>query len=138
MQPVPLSPIDYVFTGVGSYPITFAFAYARSLDPAHVRGSLDETLAHFPLLRTKLIRVAGDAYAFSPAEGGLSFEVNQSGETFADASDLDGFVSPVVSSEDQPLTRIRCQVDNLLRSAVRMLKKDGLGQKDVYEQKKAA
>jgi shikimate O-hydroxycinnamoyltransferase len=107
MQPIPLSPIDYIFTGVGSYPITFAFAYARSLDPAHVRGSLDETLAHFPLLRGKLIRVSDDAFAFSPDEDGLSFEVNQSGETFGDAGDLDRFVSPVASTQGQPLTRIK-------------------------------
>ena len=39
---------------------------------------------------------------------------------------------------EQPLTRLRCRVDNLLRSAVRVFKKDGLGKKDVYEQKKAA
>lgn len=102
-----LSPIDYVFTGVGSYPITFAFAYAGALDPSRVRGSLDETLAHFPLLRSKLIRVAGDAFAFSPAEDGLSFEMARSGQSFADAGDLDGFVNPVVSSEGQPLTRIK-------------------------------
>jgi shikimate O-hydroxycinnamoyltransferase len=102
-----LSSIDYVFTGVGSYPITFAFAYEGTLDPAHMQASLEETLAHFPLLRSKLIRVPGDAFAFSPAGDGLSFEVNQSGETFAHASDRDGFVKPVVSSEGQPLTRIK-------------------------------
>jgi shikimate O-hydroxycinnamoyltransferase len=107
MQPVPLSPIDYVFTGVGSYPITFAFAFERTLDPAHMRASLAETLAHFPLLRGKLIQVGEDAYAFLPVEEGLSFEANHSGETFADAENLDQFVNPVASTQDQPLTRIK-------------------------------
>jgi len=107
MKPTPLSPIDYAFTGVGSHPITFAFGYDNILDPALLRGSLEKTLAHFPLLRGKLIRVAEDAYAFLSTEDGLSFEVTQSGETFADAAELDQFISPVVSTEGEPLTRVK-------------------------------
>ena len=107
MKPIPLSPIDYVFTGAGSHPITFAFAYEGTLDPAHLRVSLEKTLVHFPLLRSKLIRVSGEAYAFLPAGGGLSFETSRSAETFADTGDLDQFVSPVASTEGEPLTRIK-------------------------------
>jgi len=107
MKLTPLAPIDYAFTGVGSHPITFAFAYEDTLDPIHLRDSLEKTLIHFPLLRSRLIRVAADAYAFLPAEDGLIFEITQSSETFSDAADLDQFVSPVASTEGQPLTRVK-------------------------------
>jgi shikimate O-hydroxycinnamoyltransferase len=104
---IPLTPIDYVFTGVGSHPITFAFAYDRLIDPAPLRASLEHTLSHFPLLRGKLIGIAEDGYAFLPADDGLSFELTQSGESFADTRDLDQFVSPVTSTEGEPLTRVK-------------------------------
>ena len=107
MGPTPLSPIDYVFTGVGSHPITFAFAYAGTLNPAQLRGSLEETLAHFPLLSSRLMRTTEDGYAFEPGEDGLCFEMAQAGESFADTGDLDQFVSPVTSTEGEPLTRVK-------------------------------
>ena len=107
MGPTPLSPIDYVFTGVGSHPITFAFAYEGTLDPDQLRRSLEGTLAHFPLLSSRLIRIAEDGYAFQPAGDGLSFEMAQAGEIFVDTGDLDQFVSPVASIEGEPLTRVR-------------------------------
>ena len=106
MKPTPLSPIDYVFTGVGSYPIAFAFAYQGNIDPDRLRRGLDQTLAHFPLLRSKLIRTEDDAYAFLPAEDGLTFETVQSAETFADTQHVDAFVRPVTTSEGEPLTRV--------------------------------
>jgi shikimate O-hydroxycinnamoyltransferase len=107
VKAIPLSPIDYVFTGVGSHPVTFAFAYASSIDPAWLRSSLEKTLVHFPLLRSKLIGVSDDAYMFQPVEDGLSFETTQSSESFGTTQDFNQFVSPVASTEGEPLTRVK-------------------------------
>ena len=37
---IPLSPIDHVFTGVGSYPIEFVFAYRGVIDADRLAESL--------------------------------------------------------------------------------------------------
>lgn len=76
-----LSPIDHVFTGVGAYPIEFAFAYDGTLDPGRLRASLDQTLESFWPLRSKLVKVAEDAYGFRPASDGLVFETASSSQT---------------------------------------------------------
>ena len=107
MKAIPLSPIDYIFIGAGSHPVTFAFAYKNTIEAAHLRSSLDETLKHFPLLRSKLIRISHDTCAFELADEGLSFETIHSPETFEDTQHVNQFVSPVASIEGEPLTRIK-------------------------------
>ena len=108
MEPdgVPLGPVDYVFTGAGSQPITFAFHYSSRLDPAILRRSLEETLRVFPLLRSRLFRIGGNAYAYQPAEEGLVFEVVESDRSFHAAKDVRRYIEPVRSMEGNPLARI--------------------------------
>ena len=50
MNAIPLSPVDYIFTGMGSQPITFAFSYQNKFDPDVLKNSLNETLNYFPIL----------------------------------------------------------------------------------------
>ena len=44
MSAHPLSPIDHIFTGVGSYPIEFLFAYDGLIDEGRLLRTLEETL----------------------------------------------------------------------------------------------
>jgi shikimate O-hydroxycinnamoyltransferase len=107
MKTIPLSPIDHVFTGVGSYPIEFVFAYEDTIDSARLRSSLDETLAHFAPLRSKLIRISERSYGFQLADDGLSFKVTSSSETFENLKDFSKFLDSVCSMEGEPLTKIK-------------------------------
>jgi shikimate O-hydroxycinnamoyltransferase len=107
MKTIPLTPVDHIFTGAGSHPVTFALAYEDAIDPAFLRRSLDDVLEHFPLLRSKLTRISEHAYGFQLADDGLSFETMTSSEAFEDAEDFRRFVSPVNSVEGEPLTRIK-------------------------------
>jgi shikimate O-hydroxycinnamoyltransferase len=107
MKTIPLSPIDHVFTGVGSYPIEFVFAYEDTINPACLRSSLDETLEQFSPLRSKLIKVSEHSYGLQPADDGLSFETTSSSETFEDSKDFLKFLDSVHSIEGEPLTKIK-------------------------------
>ena len=102
-----LSPVDHVFTGPGSYPISFAIAYDRILDPARLQRSLKKALRDFWPLRARLTRLSSHAYAFRPDDDGLLFEVVNSPDAFADSADCGRYVSPVDSVLGKPLTKIR-------------------------------
>ena len=106
MAAVPLSPIDHVFTGVGSYPIEFVFAYGGPLDAGRLKASLEETLWHFPLIRSRLERVTDHGYEFHPTEGGTTFETAALAESFGSV-EAHVFLDSVESVEGQPLTRIK-------------------------------
>jgi len=103
---IPLSPVDHVFTGVGAYPIEFVFAYGGRLDPERLRDSLQRTLALFPGVASRLVRLPGEGYGLAPASGGCVFEVASSRASFADA-DPRVFVDAVETVEGQPLARVR-------------------------------
>ncbi len=107
MKSIPLSSIDHIFTGAGSYPIEFVFSYAESIDPARLQESLEETLEHFPPLRSKLVRISDDAYGFRYDPDGLSCETTSSSSTFDDTSDFYQFLNPVDTVEGKSLTRIK-------------------------------
>ncbi len=107
MQPIPLSPIDQIFTGVGSYPIEFVFAYDGSLDADRLASSLEETLEYFPPARSKLIRLSEQSYGIEPSEDGLAFEVVSSAATFSAVGTRYSYLNPVNSVEGEPLTRIK-------------------------------
>jgi len=107
MKIIPLSPIDHVFTGVGSYSIGFVFAYKDTIDPARLRSSLNETLGQFRPLRSKLIKISEHSYGLQPADDGLSFEVSSSSEIFEESKDLSKFLDSVHSVEGEPLTKIK-------------------------------
>lgn len=104
---LPLSPVDHVFTGVGSYAIEFAFAYQGMIEPAPLQRSLDRALEHFWPLRSKLTRIAEHSYGFRPAEDGLVFQTVQSSEDFEDTDDVSLFIDSVHSVEGEPLTRLK-------------------------------
>ena len=107
MKIIPLSPIDHVFTGLGSYSIGFAFAYKDTIDPASLRSSLDATLEQFSPLRSKLIKISEHSYGLQPADDGLSFEVSSSSEIFEESKDISKFLDSVHSMEGEPLTKIK-------------------------------
>jgi shikimate O-hydroxycinnamoyltransferase len=107
MKTIPLSAIDHVFTGVGSYSIGFVFAYKNTIDSAHLRSSLDETLERFLPLRSKLIKISEHSYGLQPADDGLSFETTTSSEIFEDSTDVSRFLDPAHSVEGEPLTKIK-------------------------------
>ncbi len=103
---IPLSPVDHVFTGVGAYPIEFVFAYGGRLDAERLRDSLERTLALFPAVASRLVRLPGGAYGLQPAADGCAFEVGSSQSSFADA-DPHALVDAVETVEGQPLARVR-------------------------------
>ncbi len=107
MAAVPLSPIDHVFTGVGSYPIEFVFAYDGSIDVGRLKASFEETLTHFPVIRSRLERVADHSYQFHVAEDGATFETAAVPESFDAVGARHVFLDSVDSVEGQPLTRIK-------------------------------
>ena len=78
MRAIALSPVDYLFTGVGSQPITFAFFYPHKLGPAALRNGLAKTLEFFPLLQSKLIKSNENELEYHFSKHGLTFDVNES------------------------------------------------------------
>ncbi|MEE9133664.1 MAG: acyltransferase [Gemmatimonadota bacterium] len=107
MESIPLSPIDHVFTGVGSYPIEFVFAYADNIDEGRLRSSLEETLQHFPPARSKLIRISDNSYVFEVSDDEVHFATVDSSVSFDETQERYSFIDPVNSVEDEPLIRIR-------------------------------
>jgi hypothetical protein len=104
---LPPSSIDHVFTGVGAYEVSFAFAYRDTLDPDRLRSSLERTLEDFRPLRSKLVRLSDHAYAFQPADDGLVFKTAHSAATLDAADNVTAFVDSVHTVEGEPLTKIK-------------------------------
>ena len=102
-----LSPIDQVFTGVGAYPLEFVFAYGGRMDAGRLAQSLRLTLALFPAVGSRLVRLEDDSYGLEPGEDGCAFVVGTSPGGFAEASDRHAFVDPVETVPGEPLARIR-------------------------------
>jgi len=107
MSTYPLSPIDHIFTGVGSYPIEFVFAYDGVIEEERLRDTLNETLCLFPPARSKLVRTSEHAYGFEVSDEGIHFETVSSSINFDDQEYRHTYIDPVDSVEDEPLTRIR-------------------------------
>ena len=106
MQRLTLNPIEYVFTGSGSQPITFAFSYSAALDAEVLRRGLAATLISFPMVRSQLARTSDTEYAFHLTEAGLTFDVARTELEFQRSRKVEQYVTPASSSEGQPLTRI--------------------------------
>jgi shikimate O-hydroxycinnamoyltransferase len=106
MKTIPLSPVDYIFTGVGSQPITFAFLFQTTIDPDALQTSLNETLEYFPVLRSQLIKTSETDYGFHISEDGMTFEVMESDLAFEESRRVTEYISPVRSIEGKPLTKI--------------------------------
>lgn len=107
MALIPLSPIDQIFTGVGSYPIEFVFAYGDVMDEDGLRGALDDTVARFPPVRSKLVKLTDDTYGLEPSEDGLCFSAAESDESFEGLENAHRFLDPVRTEEGEPLTRVK-------------------------------
>jgi len=63
-----LAPVDYVFTGNMSCPVTFAFSFTEQLDPRRLESSLGELMACIPWLGGHLRAVSNDALAYEVEE----------------------------------------------------------------------
>jgi shikimate O-hydroxycinnamoyltransferase len=107
MTDEPLSPIDHIFTGVGSYPIEFVFAYDGTLDAARLEDSFVEALSHFPVVRSKLERVSDHSFVFRPTDSGASFETTTTSRTFEDPDARYAFLDSVDTVEGEPLTKVK-------------------------------
>ena len=105
-MPLPLSPIDHVFTGRGAYPLEFVFAYGGAIDPVRLEESLRRVLASFPAATSRLVLRDG-RYALDPSPAGCVFEVAESASTFETSPSRARFVAPVETLEGEPLARIR-------------------------------
>jgi len=93
---IPLSPLDHVFTGRGSYPIQFRFTYPQPLDAALLESSLKETLEVFAPLRSQLEQVDEFSYGLVPSEKGYTFEVGEGAE-----------LAQIRSVPGQPLVKVQ-------------------------------
>ncbi len=103
---IPLSPIDHVFTGTGSYPIEFVFSYKAQIDEKKLLTSLNETLKIFPPIRSKLRKIDG-TYWLEEGQNGCHFEVVNSNINFDETEKREIFIDPVATLEGEPLARIR-------------------------------
>ena len=106
MKNIPLSPIDHVFTGAGSYPIEFVFSYNSQIDEKRLVSSFKETLKFFPPLQSKLQKI-DDRYWFDEDQNGYHIEVVSSNVNFDETENREIFIDPVATIEGEPLTRIR-------------------------------
>jgi shikimate O-hydroxycinnamoyltransferase len=107
MKTIPLTPIDHIFTGVGSYPIEFVFAYRDTIDPDRLLAGLREAVKHFVPVGSRLADVSENTYALQRSDEGVHFEVTESSATFGDPDARYGFLDPVNSVAGEPLTRIK-------------------------------
>ena len=103
---IPLSPIDHVFTGQGSYPIEFVFAYNNLIDEKQLLSSFKEVLNFFPPATSKL-EPADGAYWLREDPEGYHFEVVPGDVGFDETANRELFIDPVNSVEGEPLIRIR-------------------------------
>jgi len=103
---IPLSPVDHVFTGARACPIELVFAYGGPMDTGRLRESLERTLALFPPVASRLVRLAGEAYGLEHSEDGCVFEVASSRDVLSEA-EPHAFVDPLETVEGPPLARVR-------------------------------
>ena len=104
---ISLSSIDHIFTGIGSYPIEFIFAYGRRLDEKSLKSSLLEAINHFPPVSSKLIKISDHEYGFELSSEGLVFEVMESSDRFEECNNKYNYINPVKTLENNPLAKIR-------------------------------
>ena len=104
---ISLSSIDHIFTGTGSYPIEFIFAYPRKLDEKTLRSTLIDIINHFPTVSSKLVKRSDHEYGFELSQDGLVFDVKHSPDLFEDCDKKYEYINPVNTVEGEPLTKIR-------------------------------
>jgi shikimate O-hydroxycinnamoyltransferase len=107
MKRIPLSPIDHIFTGVGSYPIEFVFAYDATIDPGRLQDSLDSVLDTFTPLHSRLVIASDDTYELEPSVDPISIEVTDQPAALQVSENPYDFLSPVDTVVGEPLARVR-------------------------------
>jgi hypothetical protein len=103
-----LSPIDHVFVGTGSYPITFLLHYPAGLDVAQLRPALQRALAvHWPLGCTLAVNDA--RYVFVPTKRQIEIQEAHTASKFsaADRDAYECFIDGVRSRVGEDLCRVR-------------------------------
>ena len=105
-QTIPLSPVDYIFTGAGSQPITFAFYYPEKQNEGKLRDSLNEALKHFRVLKSKLKRISGTSFVFDIYSDTLDIETHQIKSDFDKNDNITRYISPVKSIDGNPLAKV--------------------------------
>jgi hypothetical protein len=94
-----LAPVDYVFTGNMSCPVTFAFSFAERLEPQPLEASLRSLIACIPWLGGRLRAVSEGTLAYEVAElPQLSLCVTSSDKSFEELRDRE--LVPLVKSFD--------------------------------------
>ncbi len=97
-----LAPVDYVFTGNMSCPVTFAFSFTEQLDPRKLESSLAELLTCIPWLGGRLRAVSDNALAYEVEERpSVALTVTTTDKSFDELRDLD--LVPLVKSFDGEL-----------------------------------
>jgi shikimate O-hydroxycinnamoyltransferase len=104
---IPLSSIDHIFTGIGSYPIEFIFSYQRKLDEKTLKSSLLEAIKYFPPVSSKLVKLTDQEYGFELSSDGLIFEVKESRDLYEECDTKYKYINPVHTIEGESLTKIR-------------------------------
>jgi len=107
MKSMSLAPVDYVFTGPMSCPVTFAFSYPKRLDAARVQQSISPLLAAIPWLGGRLRATAEHGYAYALDDHPVTtLEVARSHKSFYELSGSEA-VRVVRSADGQPLMHAR-------------------------------
>jgi hypothetical protein len=106
MNALPLSPVDYLFTGVGADPISFAFSYDHLLDPKVLQRGLEQALGSFPFLASQLVDKNDREYEYRSMKEGLSVGIATSDASFQESDSISRYITPVRSVAGNPLTRI--------------------------------
>ena len=107
MNSFQLSPVDYIFTGTASQPITFAFFYSHQFDNKKLVESLNEALVYFPILKSKLKKISEYDYEYHISEDELTIDIIDSEVYFEKNARIEDLITPVNSLIDEPLTKIK-------------------------------
>lgn len=104
---LPLTPIDYVFTGSSAYPVGFVFHYRYRIDGERLQAALARILPAFHSAASRLAQRSDGEYLLVPSTEGLHLEtVSRHGEAAADLPSHT-YVDSVETREHQPLCRLR-------------------------------
>ncbi len=106
MPNIPLSPVEHLFTGVRSQPITLAFSYPYHIEDSQLKRSLDTISKQFSPLRSKLRKVSDTELELVITDDELHFEVRESSKKFDGNDPITDYIEPVKTYENEPLTRI--------------------------------
>ncbi|HTU63691.1 MAG TPA: acyltransferase, partial [Polyangiales bacterium] len=97
-----LAPVDYVFTGHMSCPVTFAFSFTELLDPRKLENSLADLMTCIPWLGGRLRAVSEDALAYEVDERpSVALSVTTTDKSFDALRDRE--LVPLVKSFDGEL-----------------------------------